>query len=77
MVGGIGAPDEKATTIFPNPSRDFVRFAGLDAAATIEVFSMQGVLLYTYRLEQDGWLDVRHLPRGLVYVRWHSQQGKV
>jgi hypothetical protein len=76
VAGGIDAPQETKPTLFPNPSRDFVRFAGLNTQTTVEVFSMQGVLLFSSQLEQHGWLDLSHLPRGMVYVRWQGPSNK-
>ncbi len=77
VAGGIGVAEDLTPTMFPNPSRDFVRIAGLNTSATVEVFSMEGILLHTYRLEDNGWLDVRLLPRGLVYLRWQGPPNKI
>jgi hypothetical protein len=63
--------------VFPNPSSGWLNFNDLNHEALIQIYTLQGVQVYSGRLEQGNTrLDLSLLPDGLYWIQLQSVTGE-
>jgi len=94
IIGGINVyadPDTTCTTIsisenelteinvFPNPANDVINITGVANAASIEVYSNMGMLVFSRQAEGSDLISVNasDLTNGLYYIRIRLNDGAV
>ena len=55
-------------SLFPNPARNFIRIAGLDAGSPVLVHDTGGRLVYSGRLNSDSSLDLSNFAPGCYVI---------
>jgi hypothetical protein len=67
--------DIKGLSIFPNPTADFFRVNTGSLVSTIDVVSVIGKKMLSFKVEQGSFYDVTDLNPGMYYVRLLDDKG--
>jgi hypothetical protein len=62
--------------LYPQPAADILHIDGMDIA-NIQLFSMQGALIRSIKLEGMGSIVVKDLPGGIYFIELTSKEGPV
>lgn len=66
----------KGLNIFPNPTNDFFRINTGDLVSTIDLVTVVGKKVSSFKAHQGGYYDVSELNPGIYYVRLLDAKGE-
>jgi hypothetical protein len=70
---------EKRISISPNPSSDFITIngGGTDHLYSIEIYSVDGKILFRDTFEKNKEIDISNFNPGLYFCKMTNEYGKV
>ena len=79
LIGGVGFGElnRPKPGIYPNPVNSLMRFTNIDNIQFIEIFSVQGLRIFTLEVQNTGNLtyDASSLNRGMYFVKFLRADG--
>lgn len=67
---------DNSITIFPNPANSKFNFESDRTLLKIEIYDQKGVLVNTLHTNSNE-MQIRHLPVGLYYIKFHTGKGVI
>ncbi len=67
---------EEKYAIFPNPASDKI-FVKSDNIKQIKIYNIHGKLLHSGKIRKENYIDISHLPSGLILVRLFTYSNEV
>jgi hypothetical protein len=69
--------DEQQTSVYPNPSSDYIRFAGISGNILVKVNDILGQTILSKRYRADEPLDVSACPTGVYAIEITDQEKRL
>lgn len=73
ITSSAGLKSSAQASLFPNPGQGKVVWQGPADFAQVNIYNPEGKILWEGGLRNEESLDLSHLPKGLYFLKWQTQ----